>query len=34
MVPYLRGGRVVVMGGFIGSTKDGVTTTLGRVVQT
>jgi aspartate kinase len=30
MIPYLGDGRVVVMGGFIGSTKDGVTTTLGR----
>jgi aspartate kinase len=30
VIPYLRDGRVVVMGGFIGSTKDGVTTTLGR----
>jgi aspartate kinase len=29
-IPYLSDGRVVVMGGFIGSTKDGVTTTLGR----
>jgi aspartate kinase len=26
----LRAGKVVVMGGFIGSTEDGVTTTLGR----
>jgi aspartate kinase len=30
VIPYLGDGRVVVMGGFIGSTKDGVTTTLGR----
>jgi aspartate kinase len=30
VIPYLSEGRVVVMGGFIGSTKDGVTTTLGR----
>jgi aspartate kinase len=30
VMPYLSEGRVVVMGGFIGSTKDGVTTTLGR----
>lgn len=30
VIPYLGNGRVVVMGGFIGSTKDGVTTTLGR----
>jgi aspartate kinase len=29
-ISYLRDGRVVVMGGFIGSTKDGLTTTLGR----
>ena len=26
----LRAGAVVVMGGFIGATEDGVTTTLGR----
>src|ERR1700733_14671211 len=30
VIPYLSAGRVVVMGGFIGSTEDGVTTTLGR----
>jgi aspartate kinase len=30
VIPYLSDGRVVVMGGFIGATKDGVTTTLGR----
>jgi aspartate kinase len=30
VIPYLSDGRVVVMGGFIGSTKDGATTTLGR----
>jgi len=30
VIPYVSDGRVVVMGGFIGSTKDGVTTTLGR----
>jgi aspartate kinase len=30
VIPYLGDGRVVVMGGFIGATKDGVTTTLGR----
>ncbi len=30
VIPYLGDGQVVVMGGFIGSTKDGVTTTLGR----
>ena len=29
-IPYLGDGRVAVMGGFIGATKDGVTTTLGR----
>src|SRR5262249_9897323 len=28
--PHLNGGRVVVMGGFIGSTLSGLTTTLGR----
>ncbi|MBM3773971.1 MAG: lysine-sensitive aspartokinase 3 [Acidobacteria bacterium] len=30
VVPPLARDRVVVMGGFIGSTEDGVTTTLGR----
>jgi aspartate kinase len=30
MVPPLAQDRVVVMGGFIGSTGDGITTTLGR----
>jgi aspartate kinase len=30
VIPYLRDGVVAVMGGFIGSTEDGVTTTLGR----
>lgn len=30
VIPNLSEGRVVVMGGFMGSTKDGVTTTLGR----
>jgi aspartate kinase len=30
MIPCLSHVGVVVMGGFIGSTKDGVTTTLGR----
>jgi len=30
VIPYLSDGRVVVMGGFIGSTEDGATTTLGR----
>jgi aspartate kinase len=29
-ISYLSEGRVVVLGGFIGSTKDGLTTTLGR----
>jgi aspartate kinase len=29
-ISYLSDGRVVVLGGFIGSTKDGLTTTLGR----
>ena len=28
--PLVQGGRVPVMGGFIGSTKEGITTTLGR----
>jgi aspartate kinase len=30
VIPYLSDGVVAVLGGFIGSTKDGVTTTLGR----
>jgi aspartate kinase len=30
VAPVLAEGRVVVMGGFIGSTEQGVTTTLGR----
>jgi aspartate kinase len=30
VIPYLSDGRVVVMGGFIGSTEAGATTTLGR----
>jgi aspartate kinase len=30
VVPHLSEGRVPVMGGFIGSTEQGVTTTLGR----
>jgi aspartate kinase len=30
VIPYFSHGGVVVMGGFIGSTEDGVTTTLGR----
>jgi aspartate kinase len=29
-MPHLNAGRVVVMGGYIGSTLSGVTTTLGR----
>jgi aspartate kinase len=29
-IPALAKGRVVVMGGFIASTEDGITTTLGR----
>src|SRR5205085_1262178 len=29
-IPPIAGGAVVVMGGFIGATADGVTTTLGR----
>src|SRR5207245_9596268 len=28
--PHLNAGRVVVMGGYIGSTASGITTTLGR----
>src|SRR5918993_3214714 len=28
--PPLAGGRILVMGGFVGATKEGVTTTLGR----
>src|SRR5262245_27100745 len=28
--PSLAAGRIPVMGGFVGATKDGVTTTLGR----
>jgi aspartate kinase len=28
--PHLDAGRIVVMGGFIGSTEGGITTTLGR----
>jgi aspartate kinase len=28
--PPLAAGRIAVMGGFVGATKDGVTTTLGR----
>jgi aspartate kinase len=30
LVPAVRSGRVAVLGGFIGATGDGVTTTLGR----
>ena len=30
VLPHTSAGRVVVMGGFIGSTEKGVTTTLGR----
>ncbi len=30
VLPLLRDGKLPVMGGFIGSTEDGVTTTLGR----
>jgi aspartate kinase len=30
VVPHAKAGKTVVMGGFIGSTTDGVTTTLGR----
>lgn len=30
VLPHVQAGRIPVMGGFIGSTKDGVTTTLGR----
>ena len=30
VTPHLREGRVPVMGGFIGATEQGVTTTLGR----
>jgi aspartate kinase len=30
IVPLLEGGVVPVLGGFIGATRDGVTTTLGR----
>lgn len=29
-LPHLREGRVPVTGGFVGATRDGVTTTLGR----
>jgi aspartate kinase len=30
MLPLLRAGRVPVMGGYVGATGDGVTTTLGK----
>lgn len=30
LVPLLDAGRVPVLGGFIGATRDGITTTLGR----
>ncbi len=30
LLPHLRAGRVPVLGGFVGSTRDGVTTTLGK----
>jgi aspartate kinase len=30
IAPHLRAGRVVVLGGFVGGTVDGATTTLGR----
>ncbi len=30
VAPLLQSGKVVIMGGFIGSTEEGVTTTLGR----
>ena len=30
IVPLVQAGRVPVLGGFMGATKDGVTTTLGR----
>ncbi|MGE5644503.1 MAG: lysine-sensitive aspartokinase 3 [Acidobacteriota bacterium] len=30
VAPLARAGKVVVMGGFIGATEDGITTTLGR----
>ena len=30
VLPHLREGRVPVTGGFVGATRDGVTTTLGR----
>ncbi len=30
VMPLLHGGKVPVAGGFVGSTRDGITTTLGR----
>ena len=30
VIPHLEAGRVVVTGGFVGATREGVTTTLGR----
>ncbi|HEX3127994.1 MAG TPA: aspartate kinase [Thermoanaerobaculia bacterium] len=30
LLPHLEAGRVPVLGGFVGSTRDGVTTTLGK----
>ena len=30
LIPLLKAGRVPVLGGFIGSTRDGIPTTLGR----
>ena len=30
LLPLLKAGRVPVMGGFIGSTREGITTTIGR----
>jgi aspartate kinase len=30
VVPLIQAGRVPVLGGFVGSTSDGITTTLGR----
>jgi len=30
VIPVLKNGRVPVLGGFVGATRDGITTTLGR----
>jgi aspartate kinase len=30
VVPHLKAGRIPVLGGFVGATRDGVATTLGR----